>query len=215
MAQAHLRARHFGAPRGRYRRSVGTEQPPGGPLTESDETMAFLTVYGWAMWVVQAFEYHLAGLTILRSPAKNPSRLIDTAQKAASALEKQFAIYRHRFERASATELTRLLPEDLPGQPPRRTRGARRCSQRASAPLLTANVGRGHARRFEKRASSDASPRTAVRRRQRRPAQADGRRRWGSPAANVSDAQFAALQRLGRAASRGISLEEALTAEGP
>ena len=85
----------------------------GGPLSQTDEAMAFLAMYGWTMWAVQRFEYHLAALSILHSQVKKPQRLIDTPQKAYSALQKQFAVYHHRFERASAKELQKLLPEDL------------------------------------------------------------------------------------------------------
>src|SRR5450755_3034888 len=85
-----------------------------GPLNQSDEALAFLAGYGWTMWAVQRFEYYLAGLSILRAPVKNPDRLIDSTQKAYSALQKQFAVYHHRFERASAKELRNLLPDDLP-----------------------------------------------------------------------------------------------------
>jgi len=75
--------------------------------------MAFLAMYGWTMWTVQRFEYYLAALSILRSPVKKPERLIDTPQKAYSALQKQFAVYSHRFARASAKELQNLLPDGL------------------------------------------------------------------------------------------------------
>jgi hypothetical protein len=34
------------------------------------------------MWAVQTFEYYLACLSILRAPAKNADRLIDTPQKS-------------------------------------------------------------------------------------------------------------------------------------
>lgn len=85
----------------------------GGPLNQTDEAMAFLAMYGWAMWAVQRFEYRLAALSILRSSVKKPQRLIDTQQKAYSTLQKQFAVWHHRFERTSAKELQNLLPDDL------------------------------------------------------------------------------------------------------
>jgi hypothetical protein len=87
--------------------------PPRTPIKVPDEVLPFLASYGWAMWA-QRFEYYLAGLSIVRSPVKKPGRLLDTEQKAYSALEKQFAIHRHRFERASAKELQQMLPDDLP-----------------------------------------------------------------------------------------------------
>jgi hypothetical protein len=65
------------------------------------------------MSAVQTFEYRLAGLTILRSPVKSPARSLDTNQKDYSAVQKQFAECRHRFERASAKELQSLLPDDF------------------------------------------------------------------------------------------------------
>ncbi len=86
----------------------------GNPLSQSDEQLAFLAAYGWAMWAVQVFEYRLAGLSIMRTAAKTPARVLDTPQKVYSALEKQFAQSEHRFERASAKELRNLLPTDLP-----------------------------------------------------------------------------------------------------
>jgi hypothetical protein len=88
---------------------------PGGPLNQSDEVLAFLAGYGWTMWAVQVFEYRLAGLSTLRAPVKQPTRVLNTAQEVYGALQKQFATSEHRFERASAKELRNLLPEDFPG----------------------------------------------------------------------------------------------------
>ncbi len=88
---------------------VATSRP-----SQSDEQLAFLAAYGWAMWAVQVFEYRLAGLSIMWTPAKAPARVLDTPQKVYSALQKQFAQSEHRFERPSAKELRNLLPTDLP-----------------------------------------------------------------------------------------------------
>jgi hypothetical protein len=86
-----------------------------GALSESQaEKLIFLSAYGWTMWAVQLFEYNLAGLTILRTPVKSAGRQLDSPQKMYSALSKQFSVFRHRFERASAKELRDLLPGDLP-----------------------------------------------------------------------------------------------------
>jgi hypothetical protein len=182
---------------------------PGGPLNQSDEALAFLAGYGWAMWAVQTFEYRLAGLTILRSPVKSPTRLLDTNQKVYSALRKQFAAYQHRFERASAKELQNLLPGDIP-EPLRaeldalvdaRNDLAHRYLQRtlgsASRPDLRGELQtvRALGQRFvEAGAKLLALMEEAV---AERPP-------------NLSDVQFEALQRLGRAAAEGVPLEDAL-----
>jgi hypothetical protein len=161
------------------------------------------------MWAVQTFEYRLAGLTILRSPVKSPTRLLDTNQKVYSALQKQFAAYRHRFERASAKELRNLLPGDIPD--PLRAeldalvdsrndlahRYLRRTLEGAARPDLREELQRVRAlgQRFvEAGEELLALMEEAV---AERPS-------------NLSDLQFEALQRLGRAAAEGVSLEDAL-----
>lgn len=173
--------------------------------------MAFLAVYGWTMWGVQTFEYRLAALSIIRAPVKKPDRLIDTVQKAYSALEKQFATCRHRFERASAKELQQLLPDDLPETLQaeigelilERNRLAHRYLRRtleASEPPdlreeLQALQKLGyrfvelgdHLLRLMHESVTERSP-------------------------NVSEAQFEALQKLGQAAASGTSLDDALGA---
>jgi hypothetical protein len=184
---------------------------PGGPLNQSDETMAFLVGYGWAMWAVQTFEYRLAGLTILRSPVKSPGRVLDTNQKVYSALQKQFAAYRHRFERASAKELQKLLPGDIP-EPLRAELDAlvdarndlahrylRRTLGGVDRPDLREELQgvRALGQRFV-----EAGEKLLVLMEQavaERPP-------------NLSDVQFEALQGLGRAAAEGVPLEEALRA---
>lgn len=188
---------------------AGTDSLPGGLLNQSDETMAFLAVYGWAMWAVQTFEYRLAGLSILRSPVKSPARVLDTTQKVHSALQKQFGVYRHRFERASAKELKNLLPDDVP-EPLRSEldelvrarndlahRYLRRTLGGAARPDLQSELQAVKAlgQRFV-----DTGEKLLVLMEQavaERPP-------------NLSDAQYDALQRLGREAAEGVPLEEAL-----
>jgi len=179
-----------------------------GLLSRSDQTLAFLATYGWVMWAVQRFEYNLAALTILRSPVKSPNRKIDSAQKLHSALEKQFATYRHRLERASAKELQQLLPADLP-----------EALSSDLDDLITARNDLAH--RYLRR-TFDGGPadlKTAV-----RTVQALGQRfvdvgeevRVVAEAAvavrppNLSDEQYDTLQRLGHAAATGTPLDEAL-----
>jgi hypothetical protein len=182
---------------------------PGGPLNQSDEVMALLAGYGWTMWAVQTFEYNMAGLSILRSPVKSSTRVLDTEQKAYSALQKQFAAYRHRFERASAKELQELLPHDLP-KPLRaelddlvdaRNDLAHRYLRRALQGSARVDLRKEHlavkalGERFV-----NAGEKLQVLMEQsvaERPP-------------NLSDAQFEALQRLGRAAAEGVPLDEAL-----
>jgi hypothetical protein len=171
--------------------------------------LAFLAGYGWTMWAVQVFEYRLAGLSILRAPVKQPTRVLDTAQKVYSALQKQFATSEHRFERASAKELRNLLPEDFPDPLESELdelidirndlahRYLRRTMQGTTPPdfrqeLQTVKaLGGRFAEAGEKllvlmqEASAKRPP-------------------------NLSDVQFEALQRLGRAAAEGVPLNEAL-----
>jgi hypothetical protein len=161
------------------------------------------------MWAVQAFEYRLAGLTILRSPVKSPTRLLDTRQKVHSALQKQFASYRHRFERASAKELQRLLPNDIP-EPLRAEVDA----------LIEARNDLAH-RYLRRTLESGGSPDLRA---ELQTVQTLGRRfvdagekllalmqeAVAERPANLSDVQFDALQRLGRAAAEGVPLEAAL-----
>jgi hypothetical protein len=185
-------------------------QAAGGPLTQSDEALAFLAGYGWAMWAVQHFEYYLAALSILRTPVKSPARRIATAQKAYSALQRQFATYRHLFERASASELLKLLPADLPEQlrtnvedliPERNDlahRYLRRVLEQSTAPDLGEELRsvRALGQRF-----ADAGDELRLLAEQSVAARPP----------NLSDAQFEALQRLGRAAASGESLDDALS----
>jgi uncharacterized protein YpbB len=182
---------------------------PGGPLNQTDEVMAFLAMYGWTMWAVQRFEYCLAALSILRSSVKSPERLIDTAQKAYSALQKQFAIYRHRFERASAKELQNLLPDDLADSLPELEE------------LIEARNELAH-RYLHRRLEGNDLPdlreelQTVQQLGQRftdageKLLQLINQSATGRPS-NLSDIQFEALQRLGRAAASGIPLDDALT----
>jgi hypothetical protein len=188
---------------------ASTDMLPGCPLNQSDETMAFLTVYGWTMWAVQTFEYRLAALSILLTPVRSPGRLLDTTQKVQSALQKQFAVYRHRFDRASAKELKNLLPEDIP-EPLRseldelvdarndlahrylrRTLDGRVQPDLRSELQALQNLGQRFFNTSEKlvalmdQAVAERPP-------------------------NLSDTQYDALQRLGREAAEGASLDEAL-----
>lgn len=179
------------------------------PLAQSEQTLAFLAVYGWAMWAVQQFEYNLAALTILRAPVKSPGRQLDSAQKMYSALQKQFATYRHRFERASAKELQNLLPDELP---------ARLRSDLDD--LIDARNDLAH--RYLRRTLEPASPDL---RHELQAVQTLGQRfvaagdellalmeqSVADRPANLTDAQHEALQRLGRAAAAGASLDDALT----
>jgi hypothetical protein len=183
--------------------------PPSEPVRLPAEVLPFLASYGWAMWTAQRFEYYLAGLSILRSPVKSPARLLDTEQKAYSALEKQFAIYRHRFERASAKELQQLLPDDLPER------------LRAEIDELVGarnDLAHRYLRRaLEAAATPDWSTEAqAVQRLGQRFLDAG---EWllrlmeeavREHPSNLSDAQFEAIQSLGRAAASGASLDDAL-----
>jgi hypothetical protein len=178
-------------------------------LGQSEQTLAFLAAYGWAMWAVQQFEYNLAALTILRAPVKSPGRQLDSEQKMYSALQKQFATYRHRFERASARELQNLLPDELP---------ARLRSDLDD--LIDARNDLAH--RYLRRTLEPASPNL---RHELQAVQALGQRfvaagdellalmeqSVADRPANLTDAQYEALQRLGRAAAAGASLDDALT----
>jgi hypothetical protein len=178
------------------------------PQTHED-AIAFLAAYGWTMWAVQRFEYRLAGLSILRAPVKSPSRLIDTPQKAYSALQKQFAVYHHRFERASANELRNHLPDDLPEllqaeidelievRNDLAHRYLRRSLEGSSAVDLITE--REHVKRLGERFAAAGDELLALMER----AVAD------CPP-NVSETQFAALQQLGRAAASGAALDDAL-----
>jgi hypothetical protein len=125
-----------------------------------------------------------------------------------SALSKQFSVFEHRFERASAKELRDLLPGDLP--------------ERLDAELdelITLRNDLAH--RYLRRIL--ATPRVDLRR------EAQTLRAWGnrfdgardqllslmeqasaSRPANVSDLQYEALQKLGRAAAAGTPLSDAL-----
>lgn len=183
--------------------------PSGGPLTQTDETMAFLAMYGWTMWTVQRFEYYLAALSILRSPVKKPERLIDTPQKAYSALQKQFAVYSHRFARASAKELQNLLPDGLSD------------SLRPELDELV-EARNELAHRYLRRTLEGTNPPDL--RKELQAVQELGERfaaagenllnlvkqSIAERPPNLSDIQFEALQRLGKAATSGVSLDEAL-----
>lgn len=179
-----------------------------GALSQSDQTLAFLAGYGWAMWAVQEFEFNLAVLTILRSPVKTPSRQLDSQQKMYSALRKQFATYRHRFEHASAKELQNLLPDDLP-EPLRSDLDE----------LIDARNDLAH--RYLRRTLRQDAPdlRSAL-----QAVQALGQRfvdageellalAEQSAAVrppNLTDMQYEAIQRLGRAAAAGTPVDDAL-----
>lgn len=179
-----------------------------GPLSQSDQAMAFLAAYGWAMWAVQQFEYRLAVLTILRSPVRSPNRRIDSAQKLHSALQKQFATVQHRLGRASANELQNLLPDDLSK------------TLRANLDDLI-DVRNDLAHDYLRRTLGAPAPdlQAAL-----RAVQALGQRfvdagdellelaEAGVAArpANLSDEQFDNLQRLGRATAAGTPLDQAL-----
>jgi hypothetical protein len=76
----------------------------------SDSALLLLATYGWAMAGAQSFEYNLAGLSLFTGSIKHPDRLLDTPKKVRKAPRDQFAAYKHRFERASASELRNLLP---------------------------------------------------------------------------------------------------------
>ncbi len=173
------------------------------------DAAAFLAAYGWTMWAVQRFEYCLAGLSILRAPVKSPGRLIDTTQKAYSALQKQFAVYHHRFERASANELRNLLPDDLP-----------ELLRPEIDELIETRNDLAH--RYLRRTLEGGEPADLVKVRE------DVKRlgeRFGKVGdelrdlmelavadrpPNVSETQFVALQRLGQAAASGAALNDAL-----
>ena len=177
--------------------------------SQSDEQLAFLAAYGWAMWAVQVFEYRLAGLSIMRTPAKAPARVLDTPQKVYSALQKQFAQSEHRFERASAKELRNLLPTDLP-EPlnseldelvDKRNDLAHRYLRR------TLQGGTSLDLRQELQSVKALGERFAD--------AGDNLLVLMEEAAanrppNLSDTQFAALQRLGSAAAEGVPLDVAL-----
>jgi hypothetical protein len=174
-----------------------------------EDAAAFLAAYGWTMWAIQRFEYRLAGLSILRAPVKSPGRLIDTPQKAYSALEKQFAVYHHRFERASANELRNLLPDELPE-------------------LLREEIDRlieirnDLAHRYLRRTLEGGDTADLVEAREYVKGLGDRfaiagdeilalmERSVANRPPNVSDTQFAALQRLGHAAASGAALDDAL-----
>lgn len=179
-----------------------------GPLSHSDQVLAFLAAYGWAMWAVQQFEYRLAVLTILRSPVKSPSRRIHSAQKLHSALQKQFATVQHHLGRASARELRNLLPEDLLG------------TLRADLDELI-EIRNDLAHDYLRRTLGASAPDLPA---ALRAVQALGQRFADAgdelleliPASgaarppNLSDEQFDNLQRLGRAAAAGTALDQAL-----
>ncbi len=174
-----------------------------------EDAAAFLAAYGWTMWAVQRFEYFLAGLSILRAPVKSPGRLIDTAQKAYSALQKQFAVYHHRFERASANELRNLLPDDLPEL------------LRAEIDELI-EIRNDLAHRYLRRTLEGDDPADLVKEREHVKRLGERFAKTGDELLalmegsvadrppNVSEAQFAALQRLGHAAASGAALDDAL-----
>lgn len=188
-----------------------TASLPGGPINQTDEALVFLAAYGCTMWAVQKFEYHLGCLSIVRAPVKKPDRLIDTTQKAYSALRKQFAIYQHRLERASVKELQNLLPEDL--------------SDSLRSELDELIEIRNHlAHRYLHRTLEGSSVpdlrselQVVEKLRQRFTEAGDKLRdlieqHVATRPPNMSDAQFEALQRLGRAAASGLSLDDALRA---
>jgi hypothetical protein len=174
-----------------------------------EDAIAFLAAYGWTMWAVQRFEYCLAGLSILRAPVKKPGRLIDSAQKAYSALEKQFAVYRHRFERASANELRDLLPDDLPEL------------LREEIDQLI-DIRNDLAHRYLRRTLEGGDRADLVNEREHVKGLGERFAKAGDELAalmersvanrppNVSETQFAALQRLGQAAASGVALDDAL-----
>lgn len=185
--------------------------PPSEPVKVPAEVLPFLASYGWTMWATQRFEYYLAGLSILRSPVKKPARLLDTEQKVYSALEKQFGTYRHRFERASAKELQQLLPDDLPDRLRAEIdelvgarnelahRYLRRTLEATTVPDWSSEVQalQQLGQRFLEAGEWLLKlMREAVRQRP----------------SNLSDAQFDALQRLGRAAASGATLDDAMHA---
>jgi hypothetical protein len=178
------------------------------PLSGLEEQLGFLAAYGWAMWAVQQFEHNLAGLGILRSPVKSADRRLDSAQKVYSALEKQFATYQHRFERASAKELRDLLPGDLP-EPLE--------SELDSLISARNDLAHRYVRRVLAQSAIDF-------RREIQTVRALGQRfsdagnqltslmeqAAASRPPNLSDIQYEALQKLGRAAAAGTSLPDAL-----
>lgn len=179
-------------------------------LSQSHEdAVAFLAAYGWTMWAIQRFEYCLAGLSILRAPVKSPDRLIDTTQKAYSALEKQFAVYHHRFERASANELRNSLPDDLPEllreeidqlivvRNDLAHRYLRRTLESGGTPDLAKE--REHVKGLGERFVKTGDELVALM-----------ERSVANRPPNVSETQFAALQRLGQAAASGAALDDAL-----
>jgi hypothetical protein len=183
--------------------------PGGGPLNQSDECMALLTMYGWTMWAVQVFEYRLAALSIMCAPVKQPMRVLDTAQKVYSALQKQFSISEHRFERASAKELRNLLPDDFPD--PLKSeldelidirndlahRYLRRTLQGTTPPDLKHEIQTVKARGERFAGAGETLLALMEKASARRPP-------------NLSDLQYEALQRLGRVAAEGVPLEQAL-----
>lgn len=169
-----------------------------------------LATYAWVMGCVQYWESNLATLSIMSEAVKSANRLIDTRQKARSALEKQFARYEHRFQRASASELRKLLPPSL-----QETLGAEidellptrnMLAHRYMRQVFISGVQADHqARTRELKAPgqrfADAADRLLRLAKAATPS---------SKPPNISDAQFAALQQLGAAAASGISLDDAL-----
>jgi hypothetical protein len=188
---------------------VGSHSLSDGLLSETDERLAFLAAYGWTMYAVQVFEYRLAGLSILRAPVKQPMRVLDTAQKVHSALEKQFAACEHRFGRASAKELRNLLAGDLP-EP----------LNSEFDELIESRNDLAH--RYLRQTFQGRTPPDL--RQEFQTVQALGKRfveagekllvlmekAAASRPPNLSDMQYQALQRLGRAAAEGVPLEDAL-----
>lgn len=166
-------------------------------------------MYGWTMWAVQVFEYRLAGLSIMRAPVKQPMRVLDTAQKVYSALQKQFATSEHRFERASAKELRNLLPDDFPD--PLKSeldelidirndlahRYLRRTLQGTTPPDLKHELQTVKALGERFAEAGETLLALMEKASAKRPP-------------NLSDLQFEALLRLGRAAAEGVPLEQAL-----
>jgi hypothetical protein len=175
--------------------------------------LAFLATYGWAMWAVQVFEYRLAGYSILCAPVKKPARVLDTPQKVYSALQKEFAVSEHRFERASAKELRNLLPADLP-EPLN--------SELDELVEKRNDLAHRHLRRLHGEASPDL--RQALQN-----VKVLGERfidagdkllvlmeeAAAKRPPNLSDVQFEALQRLGHAAAEGVPLDDALRHGAP
>jgi hypothetical protein len=161
------------------------------------------------MWTVQRFEYRLARTLILQSSIKKPQRLIDTLQKAYSALQKQFAGYHHRFEHAPAEELQNFSPHDLSD------------SFRAELDELV-EARNELAHRYLHRTLEGTKPpdlrkelQAVQKLGQRFEAAGDNRlelmnKSVAERSPNVSDIQFEALQRLRRAAASEVSLDEAL-----